>query len=168
MTPRIDPAELHDWERSYFVPYETRWTGPDDGDMPVEWLPGRIPIPALARIVPERWRQVLLPLNRGRREAAARSHALVMAEKAIATGLWIELPPPPAVPAGGVTVRLGDTPRSEQRRTRQLSIRVSHDEHAEIEASALLVGATPTTLARMLILGGARKIAHDQALQVGG
>lgn len=89
--------------------------------MPVEWRPGRI--------VPERWRSVLLPLDSARRMEATRSARLVMAERSAAVGVVIELPPPPSVPTGGRAVKVADPPGPAQSSTRQANVRISHAEH---------------------------------------
>ncbi len=151
-----------------FVPYEARWSGPEDGPMPRQ-----DGVPLLNHIVPERWVEVVSGLSSGGRRRLLTHNPMPPAEAERILDLVGALPPAPdviarrAIASGGASVPIGVVVRPEYRRTRQLSVRIGRDEHELLVAAAHIAGTTPTTLSRMLILGGMRKILAEHGRYYG-
>jgi hypothetical protein len=163
---QIDPdADVLAFQRAAFTPFDQRWNG--DGPMPLQRLLGGALVPRLPDIHPRRWQEVMWPLSSVLRSAAARQPRMTTHELEAAMALRHKLPPPPAADGyRAVPVVAADRP-AERLRPRQVNVRLSGDEHRQLSAAAELMGTSPTTLARMLILNGARKVLADQAAITG-
>lgn len=125
-------------------------------------------IPDLGRIAEERWRDVLVPLsNRQRVRAAQRAPLDGRQERALALVFSM-----PQSDSHALRDRLDGAPSfpvpttDGRRSPRQVNVRLTDDAHRDLRAAAELLGCTPGSLARILVLNGVRRVLaeHDVAL----
>ena len=144
------------------------WSSEADGPMPA--LP-RIfgqGIPDLGRIAEPQWREVLVPLSNQQRARAAQ-RAPLDGRQQRALELVFSMP---QSDSHALRERLDGAPSfpaptaSDRRSPRQISFRLTDDAHRDLRAAAELLGCTPGSLARILVLNGVRRVLaeHDVAL----
>jgi len=138
--------------------------------MPVRGVGLRAPVPDLAQIHPDRWREVLLPLDRVARTRTALNPLL---KSTAAWDLMISLPQSPSEAAcaamnrsPGVPVPTAEPPRAG----RQVNVRIPNDDWEALQRAAHILGARPSQLVRMLVLNGVRRVLaeHDAAIAAAG
>jgi len=123
-------------------------------------------VPDLRRIDRSLWSSVLGRLPNPRRLDAASVPGI--ANDAIPIAL--ALPPPPSELAREALREGPSLPSPEVRRAGrrpQVAVRLGAEEHEELGVAARLLGLTPTAVARMCIVTGARRAIadHDAALE---
>jgi hypothetical protein len=135
-----------------------------DGDGPVPMIPRGVgyEVPDLSRVKPERRLEALLPFDRKRRVDAVHSQHLPLEEVGRLFEQLDDLPPPPREIAKTAIEAGLAIPSPVARRGRQVNVRFSPDDHADLLAAADIAGTTPTTLARMLVNNGVRRILAEQ------
>lgn len=133
--------------------------------IPIRGYRGGEPIPDLARLPQERWREVLAPLRHGTRQAAkctvhtvadAQAAGILVGELLLHDGAIAaraEAAAPPRMPAGAPPARGSG---------RQLNYRLSADEHARLLEAARLFGMRATTLARLLTVRGVDRALYEE------
>lgn len=123
-------------------------------------------VPDLTRIDRSLWRAVLGRLAGQQRMDAAR--ALGIAREAVP--LALSLPPAPSEQARKAIAEGPSLSMPEVRpagRRPQVAVRLGADEHEDLRTAAKLLGLTPTAVARVCIVTGARRAIadHDAALE---
>ncbi len=127
-------------------------------------------LPDLARIDPDQWREVLIPLDGRARIDAATCPGLSGARTLEALELALSLP---QAPSRAAQAGLDGAPRipvpaakGSPNAGRQLNVRMPHAAYADLQRAATVLGATPSQVARMLVLNGVRRVLaeHDVAL----
>lgn len=120
------------------------------------------PIPDLARLPREQWREVMRPLSPFTRQLA-RGGARTQ-EEAIAVGILIGQlsveDPPVGVHAPPAKLPEGAAPPARVR-GRQVSFRLGPDEHARLLEAARTYGMRPAVLARLLTVRGVDRALYD-------
>jgi hypothetical protein len=166
---RPDPDDLMAFG---WVPYEKRWDG--EGRMPTINVLFEGDVPRLSHIHPRRWGAVIAPYDEQRRWRLADSQGLTIKELAVANAVVAALPPP-AQAIARAAVRsptLQPAPevaapvraRAKGRRPgRQVNVRLDPLEYEDLLTAAEIAGTKPTTLARWLLLAGARRVLRDHA-----
>ena len=121
-------------------------------------------LPALRTIAPERWADVLRPLDDGERHRAASRLDFLSEDWRAVWQIISELmledidraaeqPPTRLVPAA-------PAPASPVR-GRQVNVKLSADEHRSLALAAATFGLRPTQLARQLVVRGVRQIEEE-------
>lgn len=136
-------------------------------DYPIHTIAWGHAVPDLAKVPEDRWFDVLLPLPRGARTAAVNSAPSDRIDKALAVAGRCLLEGdarrdavrrvaarPPVVPEPPPV-------RALLRGAVQVNVRLRRSDHADLAAAADLLSMTPTALARMFMLGGARKVLAE-------
>jgi len=135
-----------------------------DGTGPVPMIQRGIgySVPDLTKVPPELRLAALAPFDRRRRFDAVHSPHLPIAE-VMALAEQLDTLPPPAREIAQAEIAKGPSiPTPEARRGRQVNVRFSHGDHADLVAAAEIAGTTTTTLARMLVNNGVRRILQEQ------
>lgn len=162
---RGDPGDPHDARNIAELPREHRF---GERGMPIVGHDeDGVPIPDLARIPKERWREALAPLPHPVRRRATRtvdyadiSAALVAVaqlelEDAARMGRSLEVSPRLPVPDPG--------PRPTRPLTsRQVNLRLGPDSYDRLARAASLHGCRPTELARVLTMRGVSRMLAEQ------
>jgi hypothetical protein len=140
------------------------WDG--EGPMPTARRFASPPYPRLSQIARELWADVLAPCPRARRSDAILDHEVIHLHDEL-LALVESLPPPPdeiadrAITSGGARIPAPEAGRAPAPQTRQVNVRLSRPDHQDLCVAAEIAGTTPTTLARMLILNGARRMVAE-------
>jgi hypothetical protein len=132
----------------------------DDDEPPTLGSVGGYPILDLASIPRERWFAVLLPLTVEARRQSLQAAGLHPVHDDV-LDLWYELEMRDArrKRAQREALSSGQTPVPRPRQ-RQVSIRLTADEHADLTAAAEDVGLKPGTLVRMLVVSGIGRMTY--------
>lgn len=140
-------------------------------DFPIRCVVDGEPIPDLSKIDRARWREALLPLTHRARVRAARmtpKRGFLDPDDPMLLVTRLELEDGGRRDAARQAASFPPTqtpPRphaeSARRTTRQLNVRLSHRQFAEIERAATLLGLKPTQLARQFILTGAGRVLYE-------
>jgi hypothetical protein len=134
------------------------------------------PVPDLSKIPREHWRAVLRMTHRSVRERAARTAMRIdLPAAGHATALMIEVDCEETAAreraqSAAAWPRELPRPRAERqrkRRSRQLNIRLSVDEHAALQRATDLLGLRPTEVARMLVVRGVHQVLREAEREVG-
>src|SRR2546423_8025823 len=143
-------------------------------DFPIRsWYRGE-PVPALRKIDRSRWREAVTPLSHGARMEGAQAapkrgvldpeDAMILVTKMeledggrrTALGRVAERPPTQTPPRAST---------GEVRNTRQMNVRLSLRQFAELATAAALLGMKPTQLARQFILAGTGPVLYQHRRQ---
>ena len=135
------------------------------GDSPMQ--PGPDPLPPLARIPKDRWRSVLAALSPPARRAAVNTVGSledVSLALRLVGQLEMEEPLPFAMrpEAGFAPTVPAPSTRPHRRRERQIGFRLAQEEYGDLVEAARLHGTTPTQLARIYAMRGARRALADE------
>ncbi|HEV2057859.1 MAG TPA: hypothetical protein VGR11_00795 [Solirubrobacteraceae bacterium] len=132
-------------------------------DIPIRGYNRGEPVPDLALLPRERWREVLRALSPYTRQLSKNTVSTM--EDAIAAGILVgelitQVPPPslsapPPMPRG-----VGDPPERGPRR--QVNFRLSPDEHGRLLAAARSYGMRSSALARLLTVRGVDRMLYDE------
>ena len=140
------------------------WRSEADGPMPE--LPRFFGqgIPDLGRIAEEQWRDALIPLSDPQRVRAAQ-RAPLDGRQVRALEMVFSMP---KSDSHAVRDRLDGAPSfpvptaGSRRSPRQVGFRITDEAHRDLRAAAELLGCTPGSLARILVLNGVRRVLAEQ------
>ena len=134
------------------------------GDIPVRGSNRGEPIPDLALLPQERWREVLTPLSPYTRQLAKGTVGSIpdaIAVNALVGDLIVSAPPPGLAAAPPPLPRsVADPPVRGSRH--QVNFRLSADEHARLSRVARAFGMRPGPLARLLTVRGVERALYEE------
>ncbi len=139
---------------------------------PVRELWSGEPLPDLARIPEDRWKEVLRPLSQATRRAAVNTvrtpqdagkaltlvGALMLEDARSPAPLTDALSEPPRLPAPAAR------PVSSLQ-GRQVNVRLRRSDFAALRRAAEVVDMAPTQLARVFIINGSRRLLYERRRQ---